>query len=101
VARQATIAIGQMQVGDEGYCHVQAVYAAPSSPKGPEEGRDVAATTYFLLPDADVTSEPSPMAKVYVKRLEDGFTIRVPHGEVLSRYLRQPVPGSLTVTAIE
>ncbi len=101
MARQATIAIGQMQVGDEGYCQVNAVYVAPSSPSGTEEGRDVASTTHFLLSDADVSSEPSPMAKVHVKRLEDGFAIRVPHGEVLSRYLRQPVPGSLTVTAIE
>jgi hypothetical protein len=101
MARQATISIGQMLVGDEGYCHVDTVYVAPSSPIGSDEGRNVAATCRFLLPESDVYPEPSPMAKVHVRRLEDGFAIRVPPGEVASRYLRRPVPGSFPVLAIE
>src|SRR5690348_4148831 len=78
VARQATIAVGQMRVGDEGYCVVSALYVAPVSPTGPGEGRGVAHTAQFLLPDSDVYSEPSPTAKVHITRLEDGFAIRLP-----------------------
>jgi hypothetical protein len=101
VARQATIAVGQMRVGDEGYCIVGALYVAPVSPTGPDEGRGVAHTAQFLLPDSDVYSEPSPTAKVHVTRLEDGFAIRLPPGEVASRYLPRPVPGSLPVVGTE
>jgi hypothetical protein len=101
VERQATIAIGRMRVGDEGYCAIGAVYVAPASPTGRDEGRGVAATTPFLLPDSDVCPEPSPTAKVHVRRLEDGFAIRLPPGEVASRYLPQPVPGSLSVIGTE
>jgi hypothetical protein len=101
VARQATFAIGQMRVGDEGYCAVGTVYVAPASPTGPDEGRDIACTARFLLPDSDVYSEPSPLAKVHVRRLEDGFSIRLPPGEVPSRYLPRPVPGSLPVVETE
>jgi hypothetical protein len=101
VALQATIAVGQMRVGDEGYCPVGAVYVAPASPTGPDEGRGVASTKRFLLPNSDVYSEPSPTAKVHVRRLEDGFSIRMPPGEVASRYLSRPVPGSLPVVATE
>jgi hypothetical protein len=100
VANQATIAVGQMRVGDEGYCPIDSVYVAPSSPRGPDEGCDVAATARFLLPDSDVCPEPSPRAKVHVRRVEDGYAIRLPPGEVASRYLRRPVPGSLPVIAI-
>ena len=101
MARQATIAIGQMRVGDEGYCPVAAVYVAPASPTGADEGRDVASTAQFLLPDSDVYSEPSPMAQVHVRRLADGCAIRLPPGQVPSRYLPRLVPGSLPVVAIE
>lgn len=101
MARQATIGVGQMRVGDEGYCPLDAVYVAPSSPRGLNEGRDVASTGRFLLPESDVYPEPSPMAKVHLRRLEDGFAIRLPPGEVPSRYLPQPVPGSLPVVAVE
>jgi hypothetical protein len=101
VARQATIAAGQMRVGDEGYCPLDAVYVAPSSPRGPNEGRDVASTGRFLLPESEVYPEPSPMAKVHLRRLEDGFAIRLPPGEVPSRYLPQPVPGSIPVMAFD
>jgi hypothetical protein len=101
VASQATIAVGQMRVGDEGYCPIAAVYVAPSSPIGPEGGRDVASTSLFLHPDADVYSEPSPLAKVHVRRLEEGFAIRLPAGEVPSRYLPRPRPEPLPVVAIE
>jgi hypothetical protein len=90
-----------MRVGDEGYCRVGAVYVAPASPTGADEGRGVAATTRFLLPDSDISSEPSPTAKVHVRRLEDGVEIRMPPGEVPSRYLPRPVPGSLPVVATE
>src|SRR5689334_16377645 len=92
VARQATIAIGQMRVGDECYCSVGAVYVAPAPLTGPDEGRGVASTTCFLLLDSDVYSEPSPTAKVHVRRLLDGCAIRMPPGEVASRYLPRPVP---------
>ena len=95
------MAASQMQVGDEGYCPVQDVYLAPSSPRGEDEGRDVASTSRFLLPDSDVYSEPSPTAKVHVRRLEEGFAIRMPPGEVASRYLRRLVPGSFPVVATE
>jgi hypothetical protein len=95
------MAASQMQVGDEGYCPVQDVYLAPSSPRGEDEGRDVASTSRFLLPDSDVYPEPSPTAKVYVRRLEDSVAIRLPAGEVPSRYLRRIVPGSIPVVAIE
>jgi hypothetical protein len=101
VATQATIAANQMRVGDEGYCLIDAVYAAPSSPTGPEAGRGVASTSLFIHPDADVYPEPSPLAKVHVRRLEDGFAIRLPAGEVASRYLPQPRPESLAVVAVE
>lgn len=101
MARQATIPVGQMVVGEEGYCGIEVVYVAPSSPRGPDKGREVAATARFLLPDADVYSEPSPMAKVQIRRLEDGFAIRLPPGEVATRYLRRPDPGSLPVIAFE
>jgi hypothetical protein len=101
VARQATIAVGQMRVGDEGYCPVGAVYVAPASPTGADESRGVASTTRFLLPDSDIYSEPSPLAKVRVRRLEDGVEIRLPPGEVASRYLRRLVPGSFPVVATE
>jgi hypothetical protein len=97
VASQATIAVGQMQIGEEGYCPVEAVYMAPSSPIGPEGGRGVASTSRYLVPDADVYPEPSPRAKVHVRRLEEGFAIQVPSGEVASRYRRQPYPDSLPV----
>jgi hypothetical protein len=95
------MAVSQMQVGDEGYCPIQAVYVAPSSPRGKDEGRDVASTSRFLLPDSEVYSESSPTAKVHVRRLEDGVAIRLPPGEVPSRYLRHIAPGSLPVVAIE
>jgi hypothetical protein len=95
------IAVGQMKVGDEGYCPFGAVYVAPSSPTGTDEGRRVAATARFLLFDSDVYCEPSPLAKVHVKRLDDGFAIRLPPGEVPSRYLRRPIPSSLPVVATE
>jgi hypothetical protein len=95
------MAVGQMRVGDEGYCPVGAVYVAPASPTGADEGRDVASTAQFLLPDSDVYSEPSPMAKVHLRRLEDGFAIRLPPGEVPSRYLPGLVPGSFPVVATE
>jgi hypothetical protein len=101
VALQATIAVGRLRVGDEGYCRVGAVYVAPASPTGADEGRGVASTTRFLLPDSDVYSEPSPMAKVHVRRLEDGIAIRMPPGEVASHYLPRPVPGSLPVVATD
>ncbi len=101
MARQATIAVGQMRVGDEGYCVVGALYVAPVSPTGPDEGRGVARTAQYLLLDSDVYSEPSPTAKVHVTRLEDGFAIRLPPGEVASRYLPRPVPGSLPVVGTE
>ena len=101
MASQATIAIGQMQVGDEGYCPLAAVYVAPSSPRGPDQGRDVASTARFLLPDADIYSEASPRAKVRIRRLGDGFAVRLPPGEVPSRYVRQPRSGSLPIVAVE
>jgi hypothetical protein len=101
VARQATIAVGQMRVGDEGYCPVGAVYVAPASPTGADERRDVASTARFLLPESDVYSEPSPLAKLHVRRLEDGFAIRLPPGEVPSRYRPRPIPGSLPVIATQ
>jgi hypothetical protein len=101
VASQATIAIGHMQVGDEGYCPLGAVYVAPSCSTGPDDDRNVASTARFLLPDTDVYTEPSQMAKVHIRRLEDGFAIKLPPGEVASRYLQRPVPGSLPVLAIE
>jgi hypothetical protein len=95
------MAVSQMRVGDEGYCPVQAVYVVPSSPRGEDEGRDVASTSRFLLPDSDVYSQPSPTAKVHLRRLEDGVAIHLPPGEVPSRYLRRIVPGSIPVVAIE
>jgi hypothetical protein len=101
VARQATIAVSQMLVGEEGYCPIEALYVAPSSPSGSDVFCDVASTSRFLLPESDAYSEPSPMAKVHIRRLEDGFAIRLPPGEVPSRYLRRPVPGSLPVIAGE
>jgi hypothetical protein len=101
VARQATIAVDQLRVGEQGYCPVEAVYLAPSSPRGPDEGRDVASTAFFVLPESDVYSEPSPTAKILVRRQEDGFVIRLPHGEVPSRYRPRPAPGSLPIIALE
>jgi hypothetical protein len=101
VTRQATIAVDQMRVGEQGYCPLEAVYVAPSSPRGTDEGRDVASTALFVLPESDVYSEPSPMAKVLVRRLEDGFVIRLPHGEVPSRYRPRPAHGSLPIVALE
>jgi hypothetical protein len=101
MASRETIAVGQMQVGEEGYCRIEAIYVAPSSPRGPDESRDVAPTACFLLHDADVYSEPSPLAKLRVRRLEDGFAVRMPPGEVPSRYVRQPRPGSFPVVAME
>jgi hypothetical protein len=101
VGRQATIAVGQMLVGDEGYCSSASVYVTPSSPRGSDEGRDVAATAHFLLADADVYPDPSPIAKVRVKRLEGGVSIHLAPGEVASRYFLAPTPGSLPVVAIE
>jgi hypothetical protein len=95
------MAIGQMQVGDEGYCPVAAVYVAPCSPRAPAQGRDVASTARFLFPDAAVCSEASPRAKARIRRLEDGFSVRLPPGEVPSRYLRQARSGSFPVIAIE
>jgi hypothetical protein len=90
-----------MQVGEEGYCSIDAMYVAPSSPPGPNEGHDVGMTARFLLPEAELYSEPSPMAKVHIRRLEDGFAITLPPGEVASRYRRCPVPGSLPVIATD
>jgi hypothetical protein len=90
-----------VQVGEEAYCSREAVYVAPSTPRGSDEGRDVASTGLFLLPDAEVCSEPSPMAKVHIRRLEDGFAVRFPPGEVASRYRRCPAPGSLPVIVPE
>ena len=101
MASEAMIALGQVPVGDEVYCSREAVYVAPSTPRGPDEGRDVAATGLFLLPDARVYPEPGPMAKVHIRRLEDGFAIRLPPGEVASRYRRCPAPGSLPVVEPE
>jgi hypothetical protein len=101
VTPRSTIAVGQLRVGDEGYCPVDAVYLAPSSPSGTDEGRDVAATARYLLPDAGIYLEPSPRAKLRLRRLEDGLAIRLPPGDVPSRYRRRPVPGSLPVVAIE
>ena len=101
VARQATTAVGRMRVGDEGYCPVGAVYVAPASPARADQGRDVASTARFLLPESDVYSEPSPLAKLHVRRLEGGFAIRLPPGEVPSRYLPRHIPGSLPVIATE
>jgi hypothetical protein len=101
VASQATIAVGQMRVGEEGYCPVDAVYAAPSSSTGPDGARGVASTSHFIDPDAELYSEPSPWAKLHIWRQEDGFVIRLPSGYVPSRYLAQPSPESLPVVAIE
>jgi hypothetical protein len=101
VASQPTMAVGRMRVGEGGYCPIEAVYVAPLSPKGPDEGRAVASTARFLRPDAGVYSEPSPLAKVRIRRMEDGFAIRLPPGEVPSRYLPQPGPGSVPVVTVE
>jgi hypothetical protein len=101
VARQATIAVGRMLVGGEGYCPLGAVYVAPSAPTGPDGGGGVASTARFLLADSDAYPEPSPMAGVHIRRLEGGFAIRLPPGEVPSRYLPRPVPGSFPVVATE
>jgi hypothetical protein len=101
VASQATIVVGQMRVGEGGYCRIEAVYVAPSSPRGPDVGRAVASTARFLRPDAGVYSEPSPLAKVRIRRMEDGVAIWLPPGEVPSRYLPQPRPGSVPVVTVE
>lgn len=100
MASRATISVGQTQVGDEGFCPVATVYLAPSSPRG-QDGHDVATTSRFLLPDSDLWSEPSELAKVHVRRMEDGYAIRLPPGEVVTRYLPRPVPGSFLVIATE
>ncbi len=101
MASQPTIQVGQMQVGDEGYCAIEAVYLAPSASADSEAGRNVAATSLFLHPDADVQAEPSPLAKVQVLRREDGFVVRVPHGEAASRYLPRPCDGAIPVVGVE
>ncbi len=98
---RATTPLSQLQVGEEGFCTLDAIYVAPSAPSGPDEGRDVATTALFLLPDAEVHAEPVMTSKVHVQRVEDGLVIRVPKGEVPSRYLPQIVPGSLPVVATE
>jgi hypothetical protein len=90
-----------MRVGDEGYCHAGAVFAAPADPRRPDEGRGVASTARFLFPESDVYSELSPRARIHVRRTEDGFAIRMPPAEVPSRYLRRAAPGSLPVIAVE
>lgn len=101
VPSRATIAVGQLQVGEEGYCSLEAVYVAPTSPKAPDEGRDVAATALFLLPDSEIYSEPSPLAKMHIRRLEEGYAVHLPAGEFPSRYRRSPAPDSLPVIATE
>jgi hypothetical protein len=101
MASRATIAISQLNVGEQGYCPIDAVIVAPASPRGAEDGRDVAATAYLLAPEAEVAPEPSPTAKVHVSRRDEGYVIRLVAGEVPSRYLRRPGPGSIPVVAIE
>jgi hypothetical protein len=98
VENRVTIPASELQVGDQGYCTLDSIYVAPS---GPDEGHDVGSTARFLLPDANIYTEPVTTAKVHVTRLENGLAIRVPTGEVPSRYLPQVVPGSVPVLAAE
>lgn len=101
MASCAKTALCQMPIDEAGYCLLEAVYVAPCSPRGPEDGRNVGETALYMRPDADVFAEPSPIAKVYVRRLEGGFAIQLPAGEMPSRYLGRPVEGSLPVIALE
>jgi hypothetical protein len=41
------------------------------------------------------------MARVHIRRREDGYAVRMPPGEVASRYRRCHAPGSLPVIAPE
>jgi hypothetical protein len=93
--------VGQMQVGDEGFCSLDALYVAPRPPQGPGDAPVVACVSPFLLPESPVFGEPSASAKVHIRRLEAGFAILLPPGEVPSRYCREHPPGSLPVVAIE
>ena len=93
--------VRQLQIGDEGYCPVDAFYVAPSSPKGSGDSSGVGSTLPFLLPETHVYPQFSPSAKVRIRRMEEGYAIRLPSGEVLSRYRGQPVPGSLPIFAID
>lgn len=101
MANRATIPVSQLQAGEQGYCAMEAIYIAPSAPTGPEEGRGVGDTERFVPPDAEVHAEPTPLAKVRIRRLEAGLSLHLPSGELPTRYRPQVVPGSVPVVALE
>ena len=97
----ASMTVGQMQVGDEGFSSLDALYVAPRPPRGSGDHPSVASVSPFLVPDSPVFGEAVAMAKVRIRRLEDGFAIRLPPGEVPSSYRREHPPDSCPVVVIE
>ena len=97
----APMTVGRMQVDDEGFCSKDALYVAPRPSRGPGDNPSVAEVSPFLLPDSPVCGEPSARAKVHIRRLEDGFVICLPPGEVPSSYRREHPPGPQPVVAID
>jgi hypothetical protein len=101
MAHLASMTVGGMQAGEKGFCSLDALYVAPRPPRGPGDHPSVASVSPYLLPESPVFREPSALAKVHIGRLEDGFAIRLPPGEVPSSYRREHPPGSQPVVAIE
>lgn len=101
MANRATIPISQLQPGEQGYCAMEVIYVAPSAPAGPEEGRSVGETERFVLPDAEIHAEQTPLAKARLRRLEAGLALHLPSGELPTRYRPRVLPGSLPVVALE
>jgi hypothetical protein len=101
MAHLASMTVGRMQAGDEGFCSKDALYVAPRPPRGPGDDPSVADVSPFLLPDSSVCGEPSARAKVPIRRLEAGFAICLPPGEVPSSYRREHPPDSCPVVVIE
>jgi hypothetical protein len=101
MAHLASMTVGEMQASDEGFCSLDAIYVAPRPPRGPGDHLSVASVSPYLFPESPVFGEPSAMAKVHIRRLEGGFAIRLPPGEVPSSYRREHPPGSQPVVAID
>ena len=101
MAHLASMTVGQMRASDEGFCSLDAIYVAPKPPRGPGDHLSGASVSPYLFPESPVFGAPSGMAKVHIRRLEDGFAIRLPPGEVPSSYRREHPPDSCPVVVIE
>ena len=103
MASRATIAAVEMRVGDEGFCllgcRLRGARRLRKVPRGPRRrfhGPLPRARSGHLL-RAIVDGQGTRQ----VGRLDEGFAIRLPPGEVPSRYLPQAAPDSLPIIAFE